>query len=426
MKATAVIGAAFGDEGKGLVVDYLSAKDPLHTVVVRHNGGAQAGHTVVRPDGRRHSFSHIGSGTFAGAATYLARTFLVNPLLWRKERDELAKVNLLDPSGMNGGVEKTNGHGESHVALPTLYVDPAAVFTTPWDMIVNRELERQRGSARHGSCGYGINETVTRSHTLPGHVGKAESPIWLRDFLRVARNYSEERFRVAGGAMTKDFLDRFLSEQVFEDFMEAMAAFLKTAVLADGLPKKVGFDHVVFEGAQGLLLDELHQFFPHVTRSRTGLPNVGTFTRCNQIPDVSVVYVMRAYMTRHGEGPFPTEDKALSYPDATNAPNEFQGSLRFGRLDVPLIAAAIRKDLTGTQTDIGKTVLAVTHLDQVNELEEVGVREMLTAATGFDVVFHCYGPCREDVANVTLSGTCRATMSRADVRRWSTAGKVLA
>src|SRR5262245_50739362 len=69
VRATAVIGANFGDEGKGLLTDYLAAKDPAGTVVIRCNGGAQAGHTVVTPAGRRHVFHHLGSGSLAGAST---------------------------------------------------------------------------------------------------------------------------------------------------------------------------------------------------------------------------------------------------------------------------------------------------------------------------------------------------------------------
>lgn len=77
--AIAVIGAGFGDEGKGLMTDYCCQR-PKYTTVVRFNGGAQAGHTVVTPDGRRHVFSHFGSGTLRGAATFLSRFFICNPI----------------------------------------------------------------------------------------------------------------------------------------------------------------------------------------------------------------------------------------------------------------------------------------------------------------------------------------------------------
>ena len=387
MKATAVIGACYGDEGKGHMVDYLAATPRTHpALVVRFNGGAQAGHTVVTPDGRRHAFSHIGSGTFAGAATYLSRSFLINPLLWLKEREELA----IQPS--------------------MLYVDPTALFTTPWDMLVNREIERQRASARHGSCGYGINETVTRSMTLPSHIGKAESPIWLRDFLRVARNYSEERFKAEGGEFSKSFSATFWSEALLEDFMDATRLFCKAvSAFTSSFPSR--YDTVIFEGAQGLLLDEQYEFFPHVTRSRTGLTNVVTLCRTNGIEQLEVIYVMRAYMTRHGAGPFPTEIPTWSFADETNAPNEFQGTLRFGTLDIPRVAAAIRKDLSDDRIALVEIhpSLAVTCLDQVGIGEEPRLRAALAEAMDLAIVYRSYGPTRDDIHVGVLSGTAEVT-----------------
>jgi hypothetical protein len=147
MQAYAVIGAGFGDEGKGLITDYLVHQGrPDLTMVVRFNGGAQAGHTVVTPQGKRHVFSHFGSGTLAGASTFLSEHFIVNPHLFCKEVGELVSV----------GCEEV-----------TVIVDPRAVVTTPYDMFINRAVERQRAGSRHGSVGVGINETIERS----GHTG---------------------------------------------------------------------------------------------------------------------------------------------------------------------------------------------------------------------------------------------------------------
>src|SRR4051812_30640034 len=89
MRVSAVIGANYGDEGKGLVTDYL-AEEGEGAVVVRFNGGAQAGHTVVTPEGKRHVFHHFGSGTFRKARTHLSRFFISNPALFRPEFEALA------------------------------------------------------------------------------------------------------------------------------------------------------------------------------------------------------------------------------------------------------------------------------------------------------------------------------------------------
>jgi len=136
-------------------------------------------------------------------------------------------------------------------------------------------------------------------------------------------------------------------------------------------------NNLVFEGAQGLLLDEEHYFFPHVTRSKTGLNNVLDICRQFEIKEADATYVTRAYMTRHGQGPFPSEEKELKYEDKTNVTNEFQGSLRFGSLDVDLTSKAIRNDLilasdrffehTGWEPIKVNPSIAITCLDQVGK-----------------------------------------------------------
>src|SRR5258708_6994888 len=93
-RATVVIGANYGDEGKGKMVDYLVSQITNEKVVVRFNGGAQAGHTVMLPDGKRHIFSHFGSGTLANAQTYLAKHFVCNPILFWKEYRQLSELSI--------------------------------------------------------------------------------------------------------------------------------------------------------------------------------------------------------------------------------------------------------------------------------------------------------------------------------------------
>ena len=112
-RAQAVIGAAWGDEGKGLLTDALARPD---TLVVRFNGGAQAGHTVTAPDGRRHVFHGVGSGTFRGAATFLSRFHVHNPLLHGEEVAQLRRLGL----------------------HPRVLADPQGMVTTPWDMMLNQ------------------------------------------------------------------------------------------------------------------------------------------------------------------------------------------------------------------------------------------------------------------------------------------------
>ena len=141
-----VIGANFGDEGKGLMTDYFVSQaldEGRKPLVIRFNGGAQAAHTVVTPEGLEHVFSHFGSGTLQGVPTYLSQFFISNPTMFVKEHRVLCK--------------KLKGK------IPLIYVHPDSLVTTPVDVWINQAVERARGDARHGSCGLGISETVVRN-----------------------------------------------------------------------------------------------------------------------------------------------------------------------------------------------------------------------------------------------------------------------
>jgi adenylosuccinate synthase len=333
----------FGDEGKGRMVDHFAALAPA--IVVRSNGGAQAGHMVVDEDGRGHIFRHHGAGTFAGAPTFLSRFFISNPMLWAHERDQL-------------GSRATE-----------LFVDLASPLTTPYDMLINREIESLRGTCgkRHGTCGIGVGETIERLvtggpalATFVGDIGPG-----LRDKLRRIRaDWVPKRMKAMPGKPSEWFLTSIDRTEPIETFLEHCQQYRKAAkVMREQDLRR--WNHVIFEGAQGLCLDEGHMFFPHVTRSRTGLPNVAAICREAGIAEIEAVYVTRCYATRHGEGPFPTFEPSLRFEDPSNAPNEFQGTMRFGWLDLDLLGESVRYD-SARAPDLGVNVsAAVTCLDQV-------------------------------------------------------------
>jgi adenylosuccinate synthase len=374
MAYTVVLGANFGDEGKGHLVDWFAKRESL---VVRFNGGAQAGHTVVTPDGLRHVFSHFGSGSFRGAATYLSEHFLVNPLLWEKERLELLSKG---------------------IALPQLFVSPEAFVTTPFDMLVNQEVERARGASRHGSCGAGINETVTRSENpmLALTVNGLKDLEQGNPLFEAMRGYALARFTTLTGQKPPErFLDRLHSRAILGGFLDQCEQFLQAAHQHSPLYDS-DYKDVVFEGAQGLLLDEKHSFFPHVTRSRTGLTNLQSLRL--RAKTLHVVFVTRAYMTRHGVGPFPSEGLVAGIlKDDTNVVNEFQGSIRFGPLDLQLmrdtIFSALRVDIKNVAPSV-----AVTCLDQMSDPDKVldDLRRWIPAP----VRYVSYGPIRSDIREV--------------------------
>jgi adenylosuccinate synthase len=361
--ASVVIGANFGDEGKGLVTDYLcwkngkNARGGTETLVVRYNGGAQAGHTVVVPDPgfdggteyRRHVFGHFGSGTFAGAGTLLSRFFIVNPVLFEKEWRVLS------------------GKG----ARPTVFVDMDAPMTTPYDMLVNQMVEQAR-TARHGSCGVGINETVTRHGKFPVTARDLLDPRGLQTKAEIIRTeYLPQRFAELGfPELAKNPLvrDESMIERLMlgADYMRSRCA-LVSSVTASHLMRTY---KVVFEGAQGLLLDEEHEWFPYVTRSKTGLRNVVQLATEAGIERLDVNYVTRTYLTRHGAGPLPGELERPPYSgihDDTNVKNSWQGGLRYAHLDGDLLVDSIIKDQAETWGE-----------PEDNSLREVNSRIVLT------------------------------------------------
>ncbi|MBC7293790.1 MAG: adenylosuccinate synthetase, partial [Thermoleophilia bacterium] len=293
--AKVVIGAGFGDEGKGLITDYLASQQE-RGIVVRFNGGAQAGHTVVTPDGKRHVFGHVGAGSFAGLPTYLSRFFVANPMLFRKE---LASLQACCP-------------------LPTVYLDPRCPVTTPYDMIVNQVVELARGDSRHGSCGVGFNETVTRTLSGPAlFVSDLADTELVFSILRQIRDeYVPHRLRKLGVNSVPETYARLLrGDDICERYLEDVRVLLSATAIADHRIFS-SFEAVIFEGAQGLFLDETHRFFPYVTRSRTGLHNVVRLLGEAGLDGLrlEVVYVTRTYLTRHGPGPCPTETGDRPYP----------------------------------------------------------------------------------------------------------------
>ena len=364
MKATAVIGAGFGDEGKGHIVDYLSDSD---TCVIRYNGGAQAGHTV-QDDERRHPFHHFGSGTFRGASTYLSQHFLVNPMLWDKETEE--------------------------IDAPFLEIHQKAPLTTYFDMLINQFVEEARGASRHGSCGVGINETIVRNQHLAWatYVDDVRDSYGFAKKLRqIQRTYAIPRFKCLTGKEPPEMFRHLVeSEELFTHFISTTFNMMMNSHLFSNLPEA---DKYIFEGAQGLLLDEDHKFFPHVTHSRPGLANILEVCTEAGVTELDVYYVLRSYMTRHGAGPFPTEDPTMSFRDDTNIVNQFQGGLRFGVLDYDLIREAIDKDLSQVPSSVKvRAGLAVNCLDQYP-----AALESMRYKLGLSVSLASYGPARRDI-----------------------------
>lgn len=395
-RAEVVIGAGFGDEGKGLVTDFLATPYGTDGLVVRFNGGAQAGHTVQTPAGLRHVFHHVGSGALAGAATYLSRYFICNPLLLDKEIPVLAGIG----------------------CHPVIYADHRCLVTTPYDMMLNQIAEEMRGANRHGSCGQGIGETIARNMQpdFSFSLGDLFDTGLLQHKLKLIQSdwVPQRLAELAVNHIPEIWQQRLASEGIIEYFWQSIASFRKAveiACLAD-----IALDRpVIFEGAQGLMLDQDKGWFPHVTRSNTGLKNAAVLAAEIGIDDLQVHYLTRAYATRHGAGPLAHEVGSKPYPDIvdeTNIPNAYQGTLRFGWLDVNLLSWFINEDLRVYRQNLRvKPQLCVTCLDQVgsrvtyarngdiHQTEPDHLVQLLCAAVAAPGGLVSYGPTRADVTH---------------------------
>lgn len=339
MRVRAVIGAGLGDEGKGRLTEYFSDSN---SIVVRFNGGAQAGHTVALPDGKRHVFHHFGAGTLHGAATYLSKFFISNPMFFVRERQEL-----LGKFGEN----------------PNVFVSPFSFVTTPWDMIINELTELKRGNARHGSCGFGINETVERSQKVLLNVHMLGTEYVDEILEHIVNVWVPQRVDELDLEPDEAHQSWLKSKMLMENFKSDIKSFLDWSTVGD--PEFEHYDGVVFEGAQGLMLDQNHENFPHVTRSNTGTKNVRELVEDFRLhEDIEVTYVTRSYATRHGEGPLKHYDPNMSYGDPTNKPNKHQGSIRFGLLDINQVVLEISKDMVHLAGIEYNPSIAVTCLDQ--------------------------------------------------------------
>jgi adenylosuccinate synthase len=353
-----VVDLGFGDAGKGTIVDALSRRCSSPPLVVRHNGGAQAGHNVHTPDGRHHTFSQFGSATFLpGAWTLLSEHMILHPQGLLAERAHLVALGVEDP-------------------LLSLIIDERALVITPFQQATNRLREAARGDKRHGTCGIGVGETVADSFALGADALRARD---LRDRTVLRRKLSliRERKREEVAAL---FGDRVPQDVIMDIHVLESASVIDQVVdwFADiGAMLKIfdqdrvehavrTWEHVIFEGAQGVLLDEWHGFHPHTTWSTTTTKNANEMiTIAGREGPVRKIGVVRAYATRHGQGPFPTEDAVLGQMlrESHNTDTGWQGEFRVGWFDLPLTRYAL-----DACPDIKE--IAVTCLDRVASLPE--------------------------------------------------------
>jgi adenylosuccinate synthase len=355
-----VLGLGFGDCGKGHFVDALTRRWHAHTVV-RFSGGAQAGHNVVTPSDANspalhHTFSQFGAGTLVpGVRTLLIDPMIVHPTALLVEAEVLGRKGVTD-------------------ALMRLAIDARCRITTPFHQAAGRLRELLRGSAAHGTCGVGVGETVRHALEHPeqelryadlSRTGTANTRTQL-DRLQTIRETLLAEFSPrcptgSIGALSEEF-------QTLRDETLAAKWMTNARALARHCPpgsaeairsqlRQPGC--VLFEGAQGVLLDEWRGFHPHTTWSsiNTAAADAVT-TRFGISAPIDHYGALRTYLTRHGAGPLPTHDPSLDalLPEPHNNGVGWQGRFRRGHPDAVLLRYALEAvgNLSG---------LLISHLD---------------------------------------------------------------
>lgn len=336
-EATIVLGLGFGDECKGMAVAHetgravASGHDALN---VRFNGGAQAAHnvSVMRADGKvvHHTHSQFGSGTLIGASTMLTRGMLVSPIALKAEAERLAC--LLEDEG-----------------IPSqLMIDAQAPVLLPFHGRVNQRLEERRGTARHGSTGLGIG--VARTCEAATKDGSAESGMLLtvQDLvtnegalrkLRYWVPWVERRFDIDMGMRP---IDMEMDVEWAAESLRTLVGMGTRLMFGDEAQEEIrarlddSWTSVIFEGAQGILLDERYGWFPHVTYGDMTARNAKELIGDRASRTLGIT---RCYQTRHGAGPFPTEG-TYEAAERFNVKNAWAGGFRTGLLDVPTLRRA--------------------------------------------------------------------------------------
>ena len=367
MRAIVLQGMVWGDESKGALCDALARHLPVD-LIVRFCGGAQAGHNVVLEDGRSHCFSQFGAGMLANnkVRTHLSRYMLVEPFSMMKEAEALGELT-------DNVWERTT-------------VDGNVVIVTSFHRHLNRLREQARGANAHGSCGRGIGVAREMSLKYGDKVLLAKD---LSDFTVTSNKLYESAAGMLPEIMELEYT-LHLEHAIGLLWKECqhMAHGYQTwpARIVNSLEPAAT---MVLEGAQGVLLDEKYGTAPHNTWTNTTFENSDTLLNEIGCTDRMRIGCFRTYFTRHGAGPFPTEDGNLKplLSEQHNVDDGFQGSFRVGQFDWDLARKA--SEIVG-----GVDGIALSHLDCLSALGwiEKDFIDRMRMAVDAPIVMYGRGP----------------------------------
>jgi adenylosuccinate synthase len=328
IKTQIVLGTFFGDEGKGSTVQNLCKKEldsGNYPLVIRYSGGPQAGHRVIY-NNIEHICSSFGSGVLLNIPTYLNENVLIDPISLKLEYEKLISNNI----------------------NPVIYINRNCRVITPYD--VNANIN-DNINLNNGSCGKGIFKTFNRYNKCFINYYLKDIIININNFIKIVKNF----YKIENDELT-----------VIDNLFIESFNWLKTyAVIVSDIYEIPDVNSYIFEGSQGLLLDMETGFMPHCTPSKVGL---------NAIPekylnDVDVYFVMRNYITRHGNGYLPQYAELVyeffNLDEPTNRDDGYQGKFRYGIFNIDLLKRVFDRICLDNYKAIYniKTHGVITHMD---------------------------------------------------------------
>ena len=365
MNVHMVIGAGFGDEGKGTITAEIASKNPLETLVILNNGGAQRGHSVLH-QGKVYNNKHFGSGSCFGSSSFFGPMFILDPMQFTQEYTQ----NLMETK-------------------PVIYRHVACRWVTPFDIIANQSEAVLKEI--HNTCGMGIWKTIQRYNmsTLQKAVGEA---YYIKPFDNFMELPYEERVKYLNeiadwykkiGHYTPEYNafleDSELRSGLIDHFIRDCEFMYNSTKAVDNYDFVKFYKTVIFENGQGLAIGDDGHDNVNKTPSYTGLKALDSklISHINSfIESFTIHYVSRTYETRHGDDfHFKSVDrkKISSYieEDANNHYNQWQGEFKYGPLNNMLLTQRILNDLKDLdpnirERNITRVILELTHCDEVS------------------------------------------------------------
>jgi len=341
---TAVLGMQWGDEGKGKVVDILAEHNDY---IVRFQGGNNAGHTIVTPQGKKYVLHVVPSGILQGKKCVIGNGVVIDPAFLREE------INNLRAQGVK-------------ITPENLYISENASVIMPYHLVIDKLKGGGVGTTGRG-IGPAYTDKIARTGIRMGELFDSEK--FLEEKINALLKEKNKEIKDLGGEPLET--SKILKDlnELKRDRNYCLGFFITDTqeVLNKAIKKR---ENILFEGAQGYLLDIDHGTYPYVTSSNTSKGGIHTGTGIGKNMD-HVVGIVKAYTTRVGNGPFPTEldnelgeslrKKGGEYGATTGRPR------RCGWLDLKLLKKAVIANSPDS--------LAITKLDVLDGLDSIQVHD---------------------------------------------------